>query len=316
MKDCKRCGKTLDDNVRFCPDCGLDQEEPPAELKPQSNKKIGVLSIIMWVFCGIFVILALGQITRFNFPATLLFLALAFLLCPMASDILYKCTGKSIPKSVQGVLIAVVFLVVPYIRGVMIKSQNQTVAVPELTETAANTEITTEFTTTEATTAAETTTEATTTTTTTEPEETTTEASSAAEEETTAAGTKHSIDINDVKPEITSVPHGELLSVIENEINGRSVLVVKTKIKSGISNRATITQNFFNVENIVVNQYGYTYDEIQYWAVADMADGSESKVVSFTIDKTVIDLLYNRKIPANMLDDYASDVYILPSLLQ
>lgn len=277
------------------------------------NKK-GILKIVLWVLCAFFALGGIGMITKFRPISALFCLVLAFFLCPKASDILYKLTNKRMSKTLQTVMAVVMFIITPSIVGAgsRDKEPEQPVdSVQEITETAAETTTEPEETTT---TAAETTTEVTTTTTTTEPEEATTEAS---EEETTAAdGTKHSIDINDVKPEITSVPHGELLSVIENEVNGRSVLVVKTKIKSGISNRATITQNFFNVENIVVNQFGYTYDEIQYWAVADMADGSESKVVSFTIDKTVIDLLYNRKIPANMLDDYASDVYILPSLLQ
>ncbi len=62
------------------------------------------------------------------------------------------------------------------------------------------------------------------------------------------------------------------------------------------------------------NQGGDTYKEIQYWAIADIQDGSKSKVVSFTINKDVIDMIANGSIPGNMIMSYATDVWILQSL--
>lgn len=107
------------------------------------------------------------------------------------------------------------------------------------------------------------------------------------------------------------IEYGEFVEAIENG----DILVVKAKISPSYSNKATINQNSFNVEDIVKNQVGNKYKEIQYWAVADMADGSESKVVSFTIGEKVIEAILNGTIPGNMVMDYASDVWILPSLL-
>lgn len=110
-----------------------------------------------------------------------------------------------------------------------------------------------------------------------------------------------------------TVPHGEVLDV---NITG-DTLIVKTKITSSFSNHSTISQNFFNLEDLIKNQGCSAYDEIQYWAVADMSDGSESKVVSFTAPKSTIDGIKDGSIDAiAYLDEYGylEDVYILPSL--
>lgn len=45
-----------------------------------------------------------------------------------------------------------------------------------------------------------------------------------------------------------------------------------------------------------------------------MNDGSESKVVSFTINKDLIDRISNDNIVANELDNYLDDLWIHPSL--
>ena len=55
--------------------------------------------------------------------------------------------------------------------------------------------------------------------------------------------------------------------------------MIKAKIESNISKKLTVSQNGFNVEDLILNQEAEKYNEIQYWAVADMADGTESKVV-------------------------------------
>lgn len=111
-----------------------------------------------------------------------------------------------------------------------------------------------------------------------------------------------------------SVKFGELLSWIENNIDGKNVLVVKAKISDGYSNKATINQNYMNVADIIKNQNGDTFDEIQYWSVADMTDGSESKVISFTLDKSTIQGIKDENIVDIQLGDYVTDLWILPSL--
>ena len=57
-----------------------------------------------------------------------------------------------------------------------------------------------------------------------------------------------------------------------------TTLVIKAKIESLLSNELTIKQNYHNVADIVQNQNGTDFECIDYWAVADMRDGSESKV--------------------------------------
>lgn len=46
-----------------------------------------------------------------------------------------------------------------------------------------------------------------------------------------------------------------------------------------------------------------------------MNDGSESKVISFTIPKNQINAIKNKQIVGNQIVDKATDVWILPSLL-
>lgn len=114
------------------------------------------------------------------------------------------------------------------------------------------------------------------------------------------------------KPSI-KILYGELLETTKTASNG---IVVKTKITPSYSNKATIEQNYFNVEDIIKNQDGSQYEEIQYWAVADMADGSEGKVISFTVNKTVIQGVLDGNIVAIQFGDYVDDLYVLPSLLK
>lgn len=107
-----------------------------------------------------------------------------------------------------------------------------------------------------------------------------------------------------------SVLHGELLDTKYND----NEVIFKVKISSSFNNKATIDQNYYNVEDLILNQGCDKYSSIQYWAVADMSDGSESKVVSFTVPKTAISKIKSGSIVANQMGDYVDDLYILPSL--
>ncbi len=100
---------------------------------------------------------------------------------------------------------------------------------------------------------------------------------------------------------------------LECNVNG-STAVVKFKIEPSTSNKITIDQNGYNIEDMILNQGADKYDEIQYWAVADMTDGSESKVISFTVDKDLISMIKNKQIVGNQIVDYGKDLWILPSL--
>ena len=113
-----------------------------------------------------------------------------------------------------------------------------------------------------------------------------------------------------------TLQHGTLLDANPKGGVNMDTLVIKAKITPSYNNEATIHQNYFNIEDIVRNQGGTEFAAIDYWAVADMTDGSESKVISFLVNSDTINALYNQKIPANQLGDYAEDLYILPSLLE
>ena len=120
---------------------------------------------------------------------------------------------------------------------------------------------------------------------------------------------------NNAKPtEQPNLRYGTLLSVTKNEFD--KIVVIKAKIRPSFSNRATITQNFFNIEYIAQKGWFSDYKELQYWAVADMTDGSERKVIAFTVSQETLQLLAEGKIPANVLDSYGyiTMEFLLPSL--
>lgn len=107
---------------------------------------------------------------------------------------------------------------------------------------------------------------------------------------------------------------GKLLDVTENAID--KILIIKAKISPSFSNEATINQNYYNIEYLVENYDLSHFDEIQYWAVADMTDGSEGKVISFTVPHSLIEKIAGGRFPSIMMGDYVEDLWVLPSLLK
>lgn len=112
-----------------------------------------------------------------------------------------------------------------------------------------------------------------------------------------------------------TVKFGELLTVQGPQYDS-DIIVFKTKIDPSLTDNMTIKQNFFNVEDIIVNQGIEDYKELQYWAIADMEDGSEGKVISFTVEEPIIEKIKNKEIPGNKIREYVTDLWILPSLEQ
>lgn len=109
----------------------------------------------------------------------------------------------------------------------------------------------------------------------------------------------------------SGVLHGELLSVVDDK---DGLAVVKVKISKSYSKSSTIAQNYFNVSDLIKNRGFDKYTKIQYWAVADMNDGSEQKVISFTLDKDTIQAIVNNEIVDNQIGDYSDDLWVHPSL--
>ena len=107
-----------------------------------------------------------------------------------------------------------------------------------------------------------------------------------------------------------SVQFGELLDITTTE----DVMVIKTKIEPNLTDKMTIQQNAHNVEKFILDNDLDNINELQYWAVADMTNGSESKVVSFTLDKNMINAVKNKSLFAIEIIDNAKDVWIHPSL--
>lgn len=105
--------------------------------------------------------------------------------------------------------------------------------------------------------------------------------------------------------------HGTLL---EKKAIGDN-LTIKAKIEPSYSNKVTIDQNYYNIEDIIKKQGGTRFSHIDYWAVADMADGSEQKVISFTLSGDTIQKIADSQIVANQMGTYVDDLFILPSLV-
>ena len=110
------------------------------------------------------------------------------------------------------------------------------------------------------------------------------------------------------------ISYGELLDFTENTIDGKNICVIKVKIEASLTKGMTVDQNYHNVEHFITKAGGDQYDSIDYWAVADMEDGSENKVISFTVPKDTIDKVKSGDLAAIQLGDYVDDLYILPSL--
>lgn len=103
---------------------------------------------------------------------------------------------------------------------------------------------------------------------------------------------------------------GQLLDVT---ITG-STIVLKAKITPNITNKLTIQGCYFDIYE-AIQKYGLDqYDELQYWAVADMTDGSESKVISFALPHDVLMKVASEEVLENQLSNIASDVWISPAL--
>ena len=104
--------------------------------------------------------------------------------------------------------------------------------------------------------------------------------------------------------------YGELLDLTETD----DICVLKYKITSSATKKMTVNQNYYTVVNFIKDGGGDQYNEIQYWAVADMQDGSESKVISFTVSKDLIEKIKAGTVLPTQMGDYVDELWILPSL--
>lgn len=142
-----------------------------------------------------------------------------------------------------------------------------------------------------------------------EPEDTETENTD------TAVSAGEEIDNTSLKTPST-LKYGKLLEANPNGGTDGNTLVIKAKIEPNLTNDLTISQNYHNIIDLVTKQGCDSFDSIDYWAVADMADGSEDKVISFLVNSDCIKGIKDETIVATTLDQYLEDLWILPSLQQ
>ena len=111
-------------------------------------------------------------------------------------------------------------------------------------------------------------------------------------------------------PSKYSLEYGKLEEV--NSIG--SIIVIKAKIESNLTNKLTIEQNYYDVCGLIQDQGLDVYDEVQYWAIADMTNGEEAKVISFDVPKQTINGIVSETVLPNQLEDYLNNLWIHPSL--
>lgn len=105
--------------------------------------------------------------------------------------------------------------------------------------------------------------------------------------------------------------HGELQDIV---VWG-SEITIKAKIEPLLSNKQTVDQNYFSVCDFIRKYAGIDYTSISYWAVADMTNGSEEKVISFDLSADIIQTIATEQFPDNQLGNYAENLFIHPSLV-
>lgn len=106
-----------------------------------------------------------------------------------------------------------------------------------------------------------------------------------------------------------------LVELLDVTISG-TTMVVKAKIPSSSTNGQVPLRAYTTVCDLICKQGCDVLDEIQFWAVADMTDGSESKVISFTVPGDVIKVVASED-PAmyyQTLGNYVEDLWLHPSL--
>lgn len=118
---------------------------------------------------------------------------------------------------------------------------------------------------------------------------------------------------NNIPKSVASSYKAKFGQILEANQLGNN-LTIKFKIEPSSSNKLTIDKNGFNVEDLITNQGCDQFDQINYWAVADMTDGSESKVISYTLNKDLIQKIKDKKVFGQQIASMADSVWILPTL--
>lgn len=113
-------------------------------------------------------------------------------------------------------------------------------------------------------------------------------------------------DIADLK-----LKTSDLLEV--NSFGGN--IIIKAKVSQNLLNNKMIRDScYFEVYEAIQDYNLQNYNTLSYWAVADMTDGSEMKVISFDVTQDVMQKVADGTILENKMVDYVSDLWIAPVL--
>lgn len=120
------------------------------------------------------------------------------------------------------------------------------------------------------------------------------------------------------KKDYKDLTYGKLIDFKESCLNydennncNNLVAIIKAEIKDSYSNKATIDQNYYNISNFVKNNDISKYNEIQYWAINN---NTQEKIISFNLNKELINKIKNNEIVDNQLGNYVNELYISPNL--
>ena len=122
----------------------------------------------------------------------------------------------------------------------------------------------------------------------------------------------------DAQTIVNDIEFGELIEVNTARTNEGVSLFLEAMIESSESYNMAISQNLENIIEIIQNQGGNEFDEIQYTARMEMENGMETKVMSFTLNAETINGIYeeNHEFGLSNLLTHINDLWLLPSLIR
>lgn len=91
-------------------------------------------------------------------------------------------------------------------------------------------------------------------------------------------------------------------------------IIIKAKINPNITNELTRDGCYYDAYEVIQNYGLQYYKNLSYWAVADMTDGSEQKVISFEVTQDVLQKVADGTILEGNMGDYVTDLWIAPAL--
>lgn len=114
---------------------------------------------------------------------------------------------------------------------------------------------------------------------------------------------------SDQTNDVLKLQHGEVVSINESP----SVTVIKVKVSQSYSNKATVNQNYYNLEGIVKNSRYGLCDELQYWAVTE-ENGEDVKIFACDLSGSLMDAIRDGSVFGEYIGKYADNLWIHPGL--